>query len=436
MSDAFDGARQHFVDGLGCFEAGRWAAAETEFRASLALLPGRASTLANLGATLVRLGRPQEAMQWLDQALQAQPGDLHACAQRGQALLDLRRDDEALACFERVLAAVPADAAAGFHRTLALNRLGRHDLALQAVEALLTQRPVRAATWLEHARTLQGLARLDEALVSYAKAQQADPAAPAAFSERGALLKDMGRLAEAAASFEQALARGADDALTRYLLAAVSDAPAPPSPPENYVETLFDGYADQFESHLLETLHYRAHQVLIGHLASLCSGRFGDALDLGCGTGLCGPLARPLCERLTGIDLSRRMLALARQTGAYDDLVHAELTAHLSSTESRHDLVLATDTFIYVGDLEPVFAGVRRVLLPGGLFCFSAELAEGAQPFELQPSSRYAHSEAALRTLAARHGFDWVHDLHQPLRDEQRQPVAGLYVYLRAGAAG
>ena len=43
------------------------------------------------------------------------------------------------------------------------------------------------------------------------------------------------------------------------------------------------------------------------------------ALDLGCGTGLCGPLVKPRVERLDGVDLSGAMLDRARATGVYDD---------------------------------------------------------------------------------------------------------------------
>ena len=35
-------------------------------------------------------------------------------------------------------------------------------------------------------------------------------------------------------------------------------------------------------------------------------------LDAGCGTGLCGPLLRPLAARLVGVDLSEKMVELAR----------------------------------------------------------------------------------------------------------------------------
>ncbi|MBP8298659.1 MAG: methyltransferase domain-containing protein, partial [Burkholderiales bacterium] len=104
----------------------------------------------------------------------------------------------------------------------------------------------------------------------------------------------------------------------------------------------------------------------------------------------------------------------------------------LQAADLRYDLVLAADVFIYVGDLESVFAGVRRVLDPGGVFCFSAELAGSDGDFELKLTLRYGQSERYLRALAQRHAFAVERVLRQPIREDRQQPVAGLYVYLTA----
>ena len=69
-------------------------------------------------------------------------------------------------------------------------------------------------------------------------------------------------------------------------------------------------------------------------------------------------------------------------------------------------------------------------MTPGGLFCFSVELAEGNQEFELTRHSRYAHSETYLRDLARRHGFDVVEFVRHTVREDQCQPIAGLFAYL------
>jgi len=130
------------------------------------------------------------------------------------------------------------------------------------------------------------------------------------------------------------------------------------------------------------------------------------------------------------VDLSGNMLDKARALGVYDRLVQTDIAHYLNDTDRRYDLVVSGDVFIYVGDLEPVFAGVRRVLGRGGVYCFSAEAAHSDTDFRLMPSLRYAHSERYIRDLAGRHGFDVASIVDHPIREDQRQPVAGLFAYL------
>jgi predicted TPR repeat methyltransferase len=243
------------------------------------------------------------------------------------------------------------------------------------------------------------------------------------------LLKDLGRTREAAAAFETAIANGADAELNSYFLASVSERAAPPAPPRHYVENLFDGYAANFERHLIDVLHYRAHEVLAKRLAAM-DRRFDRALDLGCGTGLCGELLRPLARRLEGVDLSSNMVTQARARGVYDSVEQADLAQHLAAAQGPYDLVVAADVFIYVGALEAVFAQVARLMQPGGVFCFSVESASEDEGFALRPSLRYVHSEHYLRPLAAAHGFDVEASARHPIREDQQAPIPGLFLWL------
>ena len=430
VADNFESARALFVDGVQDFEAGRCAAADEKFAASLALLPGRVSTMNNLAATRIKLGRTSEALALLDQALAAEPENIDAWSHRGVALSNLERHEEALACFSHVLQAEPARTLALFHRGIALNALRRHDDALLAFDEFLRSQPQHADAWFRHGQTLQSLDRHDDALASYDKALAHEPGMAPAWIHRGSILKDQNRLDEATVAFEQAIAHGGDPELNGYFLAAVAGRPAPNTAPRQYVQGLFDDYAAGFEAHLVGMLKYQAHTVLVENLCALGERRFSCALDLGCGTGLCGPLIRPLAERLDGIDLSSNMLEQARALATYDALIESDIAEYLRATDQRYDLVVAADVFIYVGDLEPVFAGVRRVMEPGGVFCFSAELPERGEDLELKPTLRYGQSERYVRELAMRHGFEIMKLVHQPIREDRQQPVAGYYAYL------
>ncbi|WP_326533190.1 tetratricopeptide repeat protein [Pseudorhodoferax sp.] len=395
--DAFQQAKALFLDAVALTEGGRHAEAETRLEAAVALVPDRPSTLLNLGVVRLRLGRPQDALATLD------------------ALLALE----------------PQQPAGRFQRALALNQLGRHPEALAALDALLGAQPELAPAHQLRGQTLQALERHAEALPAYERAVALDPGSGEGFSLLGQLLRDLQRPDAARVAFERALAAGADPVLCRYFLAGLGAGDAPAGAPQAYVRGLFDHYADDFEPHLLTVLRYRAHEAVVqAAAAALPATPVASALDLGCGTGLCGPLLRPLARSLHGIDLSPTMLERARARGVYDTLEQADLVEHLQATPQRHGLVTAADVFIYVGALDAVFAGVRRVLEPGGVFAFSVEQAE--HDVVLRPSLRYAHGEAGLRALAAQHGLQVVQVQALALRQEQRQPIAGLVLCLRA----
>lgn len=365
QTDGFARAKACFLAGLAAFQAGQFEDAERHYLASLELLPGRASTLINLAAAQLRLGRAQDALASADAALRAEADSVDALLHRGTALAQLGRAAEALVAFRRLL----------------------------AVE------PTHAAAW----------------------------------SFSGSLLREMHRPDDAAHAYREALRHGAEPSLNRYYLASVAASDAPPTAPAAYVEALFDGYADEFDAHLVGQLHYEAHRRLVDTLTAAADGSYRSALDLGCGTGLCGPLVRGMAQRLTGVDLSGRMLERARALGVYDRLACADIAAFLEHADEQHDLVLAADVFIYVGDLVRVFAGVRRVMA-SGVFCFSVETLPAGDDadFRLLPSLRYAHATDYILRLAAAHGFSPISLVAGPVREDQRERIDGLYVCLRS----
>ena len=242
------------------------------------------------------------------------------------------------------------------------------------------------------------------------------------------MLRELGRPQEAAASFREGLARGGDPQLLGYYLAGVEGGAAPAHPPRQYVETLFDGYAGAFDAHLQASLRYDAPRVLVQRIAAE-GRRLRHAADLGCGTGLCGRLLRPLAERVTGVDLSGNMLAKSAALGAYDTLVQSDVLEFLQAGEERFDCVLAADVFIYVGALDEVFASLAQRMEPGGVFAFTVEESTEGD-LVLRSSLRYAHSEAGIRRLAAAHGFFVAAMERRPVREEQRQPIPGLFFWL------
>jgi predicted TPR repeat methyltransferase len=206
--------------------------------------------------------------------------------------------------------------------------------------------------------------------------------------------------------------------------------------PAAYIATLFDQYADRFDTALVEGLSYRGPALLRAAVdrAGVSAISFTHILDLGCGTGLAGAAFRDIAGRITGVDLSAGMLASARMKDIYAELAQADILAFLDAgarTTTRYDLVLAADVFIYLADLSAVIAAVARVLAPNGLLAFTTETYGGDGSF-LGGTLRYAHGEAHVRAALAQAGLTLVELTEAWTRCEADTPAPGLVVVARA----
>ena len=306
-----------------------------------------------------------------------------------------------------------------------------HARALAVLERDALAHPRDARVRLAIGQALQHLDRPIEALEAYERALAMNPQLGPAWTLRGHLLRQAGRLADASVCFNNAIGCGEDVATHLYFLGALGLGALPDCAPPKFVRGLFDEYAEGFEQDLVDTLHYRGHEQVCKPLAALHPAPFASALDLGCGSGLAAPLLRPSTARLVGIDLSPRMIAIAAATGLYDELHVVEAVSWLRATTTRHDLVVACDVFIYVGDLAPVFDAVARVLADGGVFAFTVEEGEAESGYDLLPTLRYTHSEGYLRELAPAHGLRVMRSARAPLREGRGEAIAGLAMHLQ-----
>jgi predicted TPR repeat methyltransferase len=143
---------------------------------------------------------------------------------------------------------------------------------------------------------------------------------------------------------------------------------------------------------------------LLEAIRAMAGDKLGAMLDLGCGTGLAGVAFRPYVDRLVGMDISPGMIEQAKAKNVYDELAAADLLEFLhAESESKFDLVLAADVFVYCSDLAPIAAASARVMKHGALFAFTVETHGGSGAL-LQGTLRYAHAEDHVRAaIAAAH---------------------------------
>ncbi len=223
-------------------------------------------------------------------------------------------------------------------------------------------------------------------------------------------------------------------ATASYLLRALTGDRGLAHAPADYVAEHFDEFAVGFDAKLVGVLGYDIPQKICAAVAALLpppeSGPSRDILDAGCGTGLCGPLLRPLARKLTGVDLSAKMIELAGQRGCYDRLVQQEITAFLTDSPAGFDLIIAADLVIYMGDLAPLFAAAAKALRPEGIFALSTEACAGAG-FQLLKSGRFAQSPDYVRDVASQ-AFTPCGCIDTTIRLEANRPVPGhIFMFRR-----
>ena len=273
----------------------------------------------------------------------------------------------------------------------------------------------------------EGIALLQRALAF--DATRLDAYRPLAWA-----LNESGRRGEAVGVVQAWCKADRSDPAAQHLLAAYSGAGLPERASDEFVRKTFDDGAIQFDSLLRESLHYRAPEALFEHLQATMpwpAARSLDVLDMGCGTGLCAPLLRPLSRRLVGVDLSAGMLERAVARSGYDELHCAELTSWLAEVNEQFDLLFAADTLLYFGDLGWILGLSQHALRPGGWFAFTVEAlpdAVAGSGVELATTGRFRHSEVHLQRALAASGFANVQTMETRLRFEAGAAVMGFAV--------
>jgi predicted TPR repeat methyltransferase len=97
------------------------------------------------------------------------------------------------------------------------------------------------------------------------------------------------------------------------------------------------------------------------------------------------------------------------------------------------DAVIAADTLVYFGALDPVLTAAHRTLRAKGWLVFTLEALSGdtAADHLLHVHGRYAHSESYVRASLAAAAFEIQSLNYETLRHEREQDVRGMRVVAR-----
>lgn len=431
------------LNNLGvCLEAlGRSAEAEGAYRRALEVRSDLAPIHYNLGHLFHAGGSIEQAIPCYKAALEADADYAAARYNLGTAFLELDRLVEAEAEYSLLLKAeAPPDHPEFFKVPGNLGQVladqGRLEDAEAAYRQAVSMQPESAKVYVDLGRCLLSQDRTEAAREAFEQALALDPLNRDARKGLADFHQRAAKPEEAAAVYAELLKLAPEDPIAQHMLAAWGGADTPARASDEFVEATFDSFADSFDR-VLKRLKYRAPSVLAEAVAkNLKPAGLLDALDAGCGTGLCQSWLRPYADRLVGVDLSEKMLAKARQRGGYDALVKAELTAYFAENPAGYDLIVSADTLIYFGELERVLAGAARSLKSDGLLAFTLERLDDAEAetgYRLNSHGRYSHTREYLERVLAAAGLELRMLGIEVLRLEQGRSVDGWVVVAARG---
>jgi tetratricopeptide (TPR) repeat protein len=235
----FEKAKQFFLDGIACIERQNYMEAERDFLHSLELIPERASTLTNLAASQMMLGKIDEALTNARKAVSIDPNSYEALINLGRIEKEGSEFDRAIDAFKRATVVDPGpivawvclaeanDTAGNLDESVkcykkAILRNPKDFVILSNIGALLNDKmdfqdalpyhekcleinPTHHQTLINKGIALRGLIRLPEALDAFDQALKLNPSDAECWFRKGITLQELGRFDDALAHYSEAI---------------------------------------------------------------------------------------------------------------------------------------------------------------------------------------------------------------------------------------
>lgn len=407
---------------------GRFGEAEALLRELLEARPDHPAALHYSGLLQYQTGRPDDAVATIERALELDPGMGGAWNNLGNIHKRQGRPDRACDCYHAAIQASPGDPDPWCNMGVLLRDSGDTEKAVGALEHALELDPQHSESWHNLAICHMRANRVDEAVEAFDRVFDGPPRRWQNPFWHFQLLERLGRREAAMRVLERYLVARPGDPLALHHMNAVTGQPVARAP-DDYVRRHFDSFATSFDQ-VLQRLSYRGPELVADEVRRLVGDQvIPDVVDLGCGTGLVGPLIAPQCRRLVGVDLSSVMLRHAAQREVYTHLVESEISEFLTRVPANtFDLAVSVDTLIYFGDLAPVMRGLASALRFGGVLVATVEALppDEGSGYRLNASGRYSHTEAYLRATAEAAGLRFHEATTVVLRKEFGEPVDGF----------
>ncbi len=412
---------------------------------------GRAQN--DLGNILLEMGRLEEASICFRKAMEANPDLDQAPYNLANMLSEFGEIDESIKLYRQAIEINPNFFEAHFNLGLILEDLEFLDKAIESYREAIKINPKYAKAHYKVAGIFQKLKNFSQALNDYQRAVELDPSYSEAQYYFADLIKSQGDVEKAVEVSSKAFAVGEEYQILEgniiletqgvslssfeekdsiiattkdEFLAAALTGKTPETTPPDYVRYFFDEFSKRFEEHLVSNLQYKVPQLMRDTCDAVLPTdyRFKNALDLGCGTGLSGESFISSVDRLSGVDLSSKMIEKAKEKKIYDAFYESDLLEFLSKSDEKFDLIIAADVLIYLGDPAPLFKSVQDVAEDGAIFVLSTENSNDGD-YQIRQTGRYAHNNSFMEKLAEGIGFELLLRESVELRKEKEKWVDG-----------
>ena len=331
--------------------------------------------------------------------------------------------------FEHAISLKPDYAEAHYNLGVTLKQDGQLITAVESYKKAIALLPDYADAHNNLGTTLSALGQKDDAIKCYEQVIAINPNYAEAHFNLGGILRELGKLEAAIKSLETALIINPNYDEAKHFLNGLIGYTSK-APPKNYVEKLFNGFAESFNDTLLNKLEYNLPFLVNEIILNLSAEReiFDKVIDLGCGTGISGKGLKAFSGNLTGIDLSEKMIAKAKELNIYDSLIVGDIVEILNSSKDKYDLLIALDVLIYIGEVKALFKAVRCCCNINSFFIFSVETKIG-NGYSLLKTARYSHSESYILNSASE-DFNLIESQEVKLRKENEGWILGkIYIF-------
>ncbi|PKM49982.1 MAG: class I SAM-dependent methyltransferase [Firmicutes bacterium HGW-Firmicutes-7] len=153
-----------------------------------------------------------------------------------------------------------------------------------------------------------------------------------------------------------------------------------------------DHIANSYDDQTREYGWY-GHEILFGMCFEYISSN-SKLLDIGIGTGLSSSLFANAGLEIYGIDGSVEMLHICKTKNIAKELKQYDLNdLPLPYSNSLFQHVISCGVFHFIGDLEPIFRDVSRIIKPGGFFSFTVKAENYDRKIDYSQTNDMYYSE-------------------------------------------